>query len=331
MRLLSILSALCGAVLASVPLVHASSPLPALCSDDVECSRIAAGLLPVPSALSTNVTRGPLYLHRMHTLATPSLGAAGDGLHFRLVTDGAPWSGRAMAQLHVLPKAVTFRHVDTSRSVTYQSPMVMFGGWIPTTFSQTQNDVWASSDSAKTWTLIAGHTIQGDEAAQPDTSFTDTYNAGSASALDPLTGNLYRMGGLLRTPMSNEVWLSTNAIVWREQIALGRDVHTTGFYPAVVANSQGHLIEATGGDTSSFGNDVWMSSDNGRNWRLQTDRAPYSSRYAQAAVNLHNPSALDGKDIMYIIGGQASYDNLNDGQRKEAHTHCSVSLQSFYC
>jgi hypothetical protein len=184
---------------------------------------------------------------------------------------------------------------------------VMFGGWIPLAFSGFQNDVWASGDSGRTWQLIAGHTLAGAEAVSGDTSFTDTYNAGAASVVDPTTENIYRMGGLLGSPMANEVWMSTNAVSWRPQV--GREpFHASGFYPAVVANSQGHIIEATGGDRSTLGNDVWMSSDQAKNWRLMTTAAPFSPRYAQASMNWRSPD----KDIMYVIGGQASYDNLND-------------------
>ena len=107
----------------------------------------------------------------------------------------------------------------------------------------------------KVWYLISGHTRLNVEAIIADTSFTDTYNAGAASVMDPSNENIFRLGGLPNTPMSTEVWMTTNAVTWKPQI--GREpMHSSGFYPAVVFNSKGHMIEATGDDRAQYGNDV---------------------------------------------------------------------------
>ena len=324
MRLLSLLSAVCGAMLAALPLAHAaiapdSAASPSstlLCSTDLECSMMAAGLIPLPSHLTSNLTLSPSPTpsptpSRFHPTA---YNAAADGLKFTLVTADTPWTGRAMASLHVFTKPISFREADSGEQRTFPTSLIMFGGWVPLTFADTQNDVWASSNLGRDWSLISGRTLgRQAQAYAAESSFTDTYNAGSASVQDPVSQAIYKLGGLLNSPMGAEVWRTTNAVQWVEQSAYGREpYHSSGFYPAVTANSKGRLIEATGGDRTTLGNDVWMTTDSGRNWRLQTDKAPYAARYAQASMSWQSASALSGADVMWIIGGQTSYDNLND-------------------
>ena len=121
-----------AAAAATDGVVTSSTPL---CTSDVECFRMAAGLTPVPTSFLSNLTAP----HRMTPLATtPTLSAAGDGLNFRLVSDGNAWDGRAMLQLHILTKPISFK--ATSGTMKFPGPtMVVFGGWIPG--GGAQNDV----------------------------------------------------------------------------------------------------------------------------------------------------------------------------------------------
>ena len=83
------------------------------------------------------------------------------------------------------------------------------------------------------------------------------YDPGANSALDPLNQYLYKIGGQPTVLNRNDVWQSTNGgVSWRNMAETARLPHTAGFYPAVTVNSLGHVIEATGGNLSFFGNDV---------------------------------------------------------------------------
>ena len=60
-----------------------------------------------------------------------------------------------------------------------------------------------------------------------------------------------------------------------------------------------HSIVLCGGQSNgSYLNEVWLSEDVGRTWTLQQSSAPWSARYAHSL-------AVDGDDIIYLVGGSA--------------------------
>ena len=268
-----------------------------------------------------------------------------------------------MGSAHLMQRPLTFEDWDTGRPVSIKGPsVIVFGGWIPGAaqngadtrarpqratphlschrqpFSRSAHaghllclplfclpsDVWISGDFGRKWYLVSGRTSGGYDSAAPSSSFTNNYNAGVASVLDNSTQTVYRLGGLpTAQSFVSEVWSTTDAVHWKDQSALARTRHASGFYPFVVSNSQSHLIEAAGGNQSGVQNDVFISINQGRDWKVQTSAAPFAKRYAGVALGVRS-DAMD-KDVMFVIGGQGTGDNLNGLRSGPVALSCTVA------
>ena len=237
--------------------------------------------------------------------------AATGTLRFALVTDEAAWSARSIGAVELFPKPLSFVSVSTGRKVNLAAnSFVLHGG------SGAGNDVWASGDRGRSWQLIAGSTVDGEAASSPydETSFT---NLGSAAVvLDARSGTLYRIGGRESTTAeSDAVWRSTNALSW-VNAAENSPAPFDGqrFYAGAAANSKGDLI-LQGGTYNNFRayrSDVWLSSTQGRTWRLQTDVAAFGQRGIGVLLSSQHDDRLGGADILYLVGGQNEKDNSNE-------------------
>ena len=53
--------------------------------------------------------------------------------------------------------------------------------------------------------------------------------------------------------------------------------------------------------------DVWQSLDQGQSWKLQTLTAQFGPRYASVVGMHRNNSHLQGRDLIYIMGGAANF------------------------
>ena len=232
---------------------------------------------------------------------TAALGA--DLLKFSVWTAEAPWPGRRQAWVKQLTGSVTFRASvagGTVRSLTYNNPMVLMGGFTPE-WAEDYNDVWMSSDNGKNWVLAAGTTVDGDSAEVE--SFTTDKNNGGSFALLP-------SGLIVRA--STDVFSSTNGVTWRP-VTQGSLEYEQRNLPTLVATSRGVLIRAAGQDSSTFEwrNDVIYSSDSGKNWRVANESAAWSARFVNTMLTM-NSAIGGGKDITYVIAGRDNLDNYND-------------------
>ena len=290
--------------------------------------------------LSLSVTAANVTL----SAATPSLGAKGDLLKFTQITDTAPWPGRRMAFVKQLPTSLSFKPEGSTKTTTLVNPLILVGGFDPAWNQAEQNDVWASRD-AKTcqshtnnncacivpltsvpltlsllpslfvlWRagyLVSGTTFDGDSAA---TVSYDVFQ-GPCCGYSGNTAMLTTESGYTLIHVAEDVWSTTNTVTWKPVAQSGSYPYTQrNLASPLVVTSTNHIIRIAGqgGDNNAFQNDVLMSADSGKSWKVMTDMAPFTERFTATTFSLQNPSNLEGKDIVYVIGGRSTRDNYND-------------------
>jgi Kelch motif len=214
-------------------------------------------------------------------LVVPS-GARGEDriLDWVKVTDRAGWQPR-----------------DSSGEVVYKDRLWLLGGWFDS-FSPPPRDVWSSPDG-KAWDLVTREAPWRHSDLPMTVVFDDRMW---------LLGGWYN-GRLPGHGASNEVWSSRDGRVWEQA------TDRAGWSPRLAAGAvafRGRLWVLGGtedyyfGDDASLKNDVWSSAD-GKDWRREMARAPWSPRAYHAAV-VH-----DGK--IWVLGGGnyvPRYQALND-------------------
>ena len=214
-------------------------------------------------------------------LVVPS-GARGEDriLDWVKVTDRAGWQPR-----------------DSSGEVVYNDRLWLLGGWFDS-FSSPPRDVWSSPDG-RTWDLVTREAPWKHSDLPMTVVFRDRMW---------LLGGWYN-GRLPGHGASDEVWSSRDGRVWE------RAADRAGWGPRLAAGAvafQGRLWILGGtedyyfGDDASLQNDVWSSAD-GKDWRREMARAPWSPRAYHAAV-VH-----DSK--IWVLGGGnyvPRYQALND-------------------
>ena len=235
--------------------------------------------------------------------ASAQTSTGGGLLKFATRTVEAPWPGRRQAFVRQLTTSVTFT-TSTGTRPTYNSPLLLTGGFVPD-WVDDYNDVWLSNDNGRTWTLAAGVTADGESnnGAAAETSFPTAKNNGANFAVLPTTGAIVRI--------SQDVYSTNNVVTWNP-VTPGNYPYEQRNIPTLVATSRGTLIRAAGQDADgAFRNDVVISVDGGRNWRVATENAAWSARFVNTMLTI--PSAIGGgKDITYVIAGRDEYDNSND-------------------
>jgi hypothetical protein len=181
--------------------------------------------------------------------------------------------------------------------VVFRDRLWILGGWFDS-FSAPPRDVWSSRDG-RTWELVTKQAPWKHSDLPMTLVFQD---------------KMWLMGGWFngRLPgygATNEVWSSTDGIHWEEvtknagwspRIAAGAVVFKDRMW--ILGGTENYYF----GDETRLRNDVWSSAD-GKEWRLEIARAPWSPRAYHAAV-VH-----DGK--MWILGGGnyvPKYHALND-------------------
>ena len=270
-------------------------------------------LLPPASALSSSGEGERSALNATASASPSRLGAAAatGSLRFMLVTANAPWSARSIGAVEVFPKPLSFVSVASGRRVSLAANAFLVHGG-----SGAGNDVWVSADKGRSWLLAAGVTADSEAASAPydDSSFV---NLGAAAVLlDERNGALYRIGG--RESVSTEsdaVWRTTNGLQW-SNVADGSRApfDAQRFYAGAVANSRGELI-LQGGTYNNFRayrSDVWLSSTQGKTWRLQTDVAAFGTRGIGVLLSSQHDDRLGGADVLYLVAGQNEKDNSNE-------------------
>lgn len=196
------------------------------------------------------------------------------------VLERAPWTPR-----------------DSQGEVVYRNRLWILGGWF-NSYEAPPRDVWSSADGVD-WQR-ATETAPWIHSDLPMTLVHDDKMW--------LMGGWYR-GRLPGHSASAQVWNSTDGEHWT------RATDRAGWTPRIAAGAvafQDRMWILGGtenyyfGDETSLKNDVWSSAD-GKDWRLESEHAPWSPRaYHQAAV-------LNGR--IHVMGGGSytpTYEAKND-------------------
>ncbi len=205
-----------------------------------------------------------------------------DGKDWKLVTEKAPWI-----------------HSDLPMSIAFKNKMWMMGGWYNGRLEghSSSNAVWSSKDGSN-WEEVGK--------AQ--------WSPRIAAALVEFKGKMWILGGIenyyfgTKESAKNDVWYSSDGKKWVQATA-SAPWAARAYHHAAVLN--GRIYIMGGGNylpASEYKarNDVWSSED-GVNWRQETESAPWLGRIWGTSVVY--------KDRIFIMGGfrsEPKWQNLGD-------------------
>ena len=276
------------------------------CGIGLSCLPSSEGFRRLPGNLGVSCTRCP----------NPQ---AYNRMDFVRLSASASWSRRSRGNAELIPRSIQWRDVfGTARSAPGNSLIMQGNG------NYRENDVWISTDHGVVWELLAGHSLYGRTGdvgaydAAFRTSFTpDTY--APAFTLDS-SNNIYRIHGEISDggECSNAVWMSTNGIQWTNQYtdATARRITPNRLYAGAIGDSRGNIYVAGGracagpGVASQERNDVWMSSDRGKNWVQQTAQALWPKRAVFQLLSMTSPRLA--KDVLIVFAGWSGTSDYND-------------------
>ena len=233
-------------------------------------------------------------------------------LRFNLQTRYAGWSARSTMQVELLTRATTITNTSNQQVDIPPNSLILQGST-----QTTDNDVWLSSNRGVTWQLIAGVSNAGGVRVSAGggyaiTSFVPASFGGYT--VDPVSNNIFRIGGrLTATTCSSAVWMSVDGKTWVDQAASGAVMYSPLRDEAVaVADHNGRLYIMGGRDCVSRANlnDVWMSADQGRTWRLQTSNPGWSARVAPFVLAVTDKTT--NNDALLLFTGVDSTSDTND-------------------
>ncbi len=190
-----------------------------------------------------------------------------------------------------------WRPRDSAGELVFNNQLWIMGGWFDS-HSAPPRDVWSSSNG-QSWRQVTGQAPW----KHSDLPMTLSFD-----------GRMWLMGGWFNGRLaghgaSNEVWSSRDGEHWEQA------TNRAGWSPRLAAgivSFKGRMWILGGtedyyfGNDASLRNDVWSSAD-GKDWKLETSKAPWSPRAYHAAV-VH-----DGK--LWVMGGGnyvPNYQALND-------------------
>jgi hypothetical protein len=208
--------------------------------------------------------------------------------------NGATWAERTGSTVSThWPNGITGCRMEPRFGST--TTMYVTGGKSGVAGSAYFNDVWISTDTGTSWSVLTPN------ARWPGRVFHTLVS--SSNTFLVLMGGA-RTGGdpSVATSTSNDIWrlnttLSTNA--WN-QISSQTFMEGRSLFGLAVVNTNDVVI--VGGLAQSGGvlNDVWRSNDAGRNFYQVTAAAPFSARSAMGCTTIG--------DTIYISGGSATRD-----------------------
>ena len=202
-----------------------------------------------------------------------------------LETPAAPWTPR-----------------DSMGHVVYDGKMWILGGFIP----QRVNDVWSSSNG-KTWTEATSEAPWAVRNLPNCVVFDDKmWIMAGGSYVDNQIGN--------DQIAYNDVWSSTDGANW--ELATDNAAWSPRSAATVIVFDDRMWIMGgmAWGNGRQPSHDVWCS-DNGKDWTLATDYAPWCARSMQTSV------VFDGK--MWVIGGGV-YD-------ESVYANSPINFQDVWC
>lgn len=206
------------------------------------------------------------------------------------------WSSKNGSNWTRVSESAPWLHSDLPMTLTFGDRMWMMGGWYNGRLPghSASNQVWSSVDG-KQWT-------QDTSAAQ--------WSPRLAAALVEFQGQMWLLGGTENyyfgdsTSLKNDVWRSTDGKNW-EQVAAHAPWSPRAYHQAAVLG--GKLYVFGGGNyvpEYQALNDVWSTED-GRQWTRETERAPWSPRlwFASAVY----------RDRIWVLGGWSNNPSQNWG------------------
>jgi hypothetical protein len=202
---------------------------------------------------------------------------------FIIMCVGAPCAG--VEPDWVLMGNAPWQPRDSQAEFVFRDRLWIMGGWFDS-YQAPPRDVWSSADG-KTWKLV--------NAEAPWLHSDLPMNIAFA-------GKMWMMGGwhngrLPGHSASNQVWASTDGAKWTR--VAGAAAWTPRIAAALVEH-RGRMWLLGGtenyyfGDDNSLKNDVWSSQD-GKDWKLETPSAAWSPRAYHQAVALG--------DKIFVLGG----------------------------
>ena len=249
---------------------------------------------------------------------------------FTALTLRAPWSPRNKPALLRMSTPLTYKTPDGSTASTGPDWLLLYEGMnlVSSNANSNENDVYASMDDGRTWTMISGVSRRG-QLGEKDSAYATSSFSGSitsADCEDPLTDDVYSLSGLrwdaTQSPAgfygTNDVWYSSNALVWTKRVQTRNFFEPRSGAECDVGHS--HNIVITAGNTASNAaspglmNDVWVSTSKGVSWQRVAARAPFPARMRHAMQIAY--SEYYGVDLIFVVGGQTMVngvaDTLND-------------------
>ena len=253
--------------------------------------------VPASSALLRLVLLALLSVSSTSVLAQP--------FHFDLVTSSLPWSPRD-----------SFSQVLLS---AYSSGALLLCGG---STGITDNDVWSSTDGGLTWSLQSGRSETANASgAAADASFPPTL--WGSLTYDVATEVSFQWGGHLDVDgwdNSNATWYSTDGVNWAQAVyPAGAPAPASRDLAKIVATSssaRGASFLLLGGFDNSYQSDIaesaliWKSSavsgtPGEREWAVTGSMldAAGNGLFSYDNAVLLDQGRLDGKDILYLLGG----------------------------
>ena len=234
--------------------------------------------------------------------------------------DVLPWSARAGATLLLHPREIHYHNASNSSQSIIAPPgsLVIFGG--DAAPSPIYNDVWLSSDSGYSWSLIAGNASNGAFAGPSfvPVRYSVVALGGVLTMPDNVTVlNVLKIGGEPEDEHEESfVYATYDMQRWED-----RFTHYLPRYQlsAAVINSSGSILLLGGRTTQQDTNaqpvaDVWHSPDGGRTWDCLTTSADFKPRFSHSAVRLTGIQATGASDadVVLVVGGTNGPTHFND-------------------
>ena len=250
---------------------------------------------------------------------------------FSSLTLRAPWSPRFRPGLLLMNTPVTYTTVEGKKASTGPDWLLLYEGMgvVWNVLALNENDVYASVDNGATWNLISGVARRG-VMGNVDSAYAGSSFAGSilsANCEDPLSDDVYTIAGTrFNTSIppggafsgTNEVWYSSNALVWTRRTGRTIDPPRTGA-ACDVGHTHNLIVVAgqsfyPGGPANTYLNDVWTSTNKGVGWSRTLTKAPFPGR-SRHTMQI-TPSEVYNVDLIFVAGGQTyangMVDSLND-------------------
>ena len=233
---------------------------------------------------------------------------------FTSLTLRAPFSARIQPAFLLMNASRSYTSaVDGTTASTGPAWLLIYEGSLISNYNtdSNENDVWASADSGRTWSLFSGFTRQPATGTRPARTRTPPSGAEQVGQLRgpghrrrAQPGRGYYLDDGTRVETSDS-WHSTGAIRW--SLGTGGSFTPARLFLRCEVDRGSQLFLMGGGyfDASAalgtvYLQDVWSSSTKGQSWTQVTAKAPFPPR-AENALQIYRSSMYDD-DLLYVMG-----------------------------